>query len=374
MTLLSLFYKHKRGGFNKRLYKLYLALAVRAHVVHYIAVEDFPITHPNIIKHILWTPFRKKENLLFWGYFILMAPLYCMWIAIKNKVNKIIVFSSFYAFICSLTSILLRIKMVTFLRADVLRESYYERKSHIKNLGNALFESIGLKVSCLIVSNSKTLMQSISDRHKNLNSTVLPNNIEQEHYIKEEDKKLERENYGLSQDHFLIITASPLNRVKNIEFLIKAFSQVGIDRARLIIVGEDLNNTGERTRLEKMSINLGISSHTVFTGWLNEPIDIIATADLFVFPSQQEGSPNALLEALSCNVVCLGSRISEIAEILKYDELLFSLSSTEELTRKICKIILDRSYAGKLLALARERKKDYLFNWDQQAAKIVLEA
>jgi glycosyltransferase involved in cell wall biosynthesis len=123
-----------------------------------------------------------------------------------------------------------------------------------------------------------------------------------------------------------------------------------------------------------MSINLGMSSHTVFTGWLNEPIDIIASADLFVFPSQQEGSPNALLEALSCNVVCLGSRISEIAEILKYDELLFSLSSTEELTLKIRKTILDRSYADRLLALARERKNDYLFNWDHQAVKIVLEA
>jgi glycosyltransferase involved in cell wall biosynthesis len=374
MTLLSLFYKHKKGGFNKRLYKLYLALAVRAHVVHYIAVEDLPISHPNIIKHILWAPFRKQENFLFWGYFILMAPLFCVWITLKNRVNKIVVFSSFYAFICSLTSILLRIKMVTFLRADILKESYYERKSYIKNRVNALCERIGLKVSCLIVSNSKSLMQRTSSRYKNLTFAILPNNIEHEPSIKKEDKKRVRENHGLSEDQFLVATASPLNRVKNIEFLIKAFSRVDIDSARLIIIGEDLNNTGERERLEKISIDFGMFSHTVFTGWLNEPIKTIAATDLFVFPSLQEGSPNALLEALSCNIVCLGSRISEIAEILKYDELLFSLSSTEELTLKIRKMILDPSYAGRLLALARERKKDYLFNWDNQAVKTVLKA
>ncbi len=374
MILLSAFYKHKKGGFNKRLYKLYLALANRDHIVHYIAVEDFPIIHPNIIKHIFWAPFRKNENFLFWIYFTLMVPLYCVWVARKNKVNKIIVFSSFYAFVCSLSAILLHIKMVTFLRADVLRESYYERKPYIKNLANAFFERIGLKLSCLVVPNSKSLMQCISGRHKNLNFTILPNNIEHEHYVSKEDKALIRENYGLSKEYFIVVTAAPLNRVKNIEFLIQAFSKVGIDKARLIIIGDDLKHTGERDRLEKMSIDLEIYSQTIFTGWLEKPIDIIAAADLFVFPSLQEGSPNALLEALSCNIVCFGSRIPEIAEILQHDELLFSLSSTKELTLKIRKMILDPSYASRLLMLTRGRKNDYLFDWDHRAVKTVLEA
>ena len=101
-------------------------------------------------------------------------------------------------------------------------------------------------------------------------------------------------------------------------------------------------------------------------------MESIATSNLFVFPSLQEGSPNALLEALSCNISCLGSRIPEIVEILKEDELLFSISSPEELTQKIRRSISEPSYAKKILELSIKRKDDYQFNWDSRAVDIVL--
>jgi glycosyltransferase involved in cell wall biosynthesis len=372
MIFLSIFYKHKKGGFNNRLYKLYQALATRNHIVHYIAVEEFPIKHPNIIKHILWVPYSEKENFLFWSFFILLTPFYCFWIAKKNSINRIIIFSSFYAFVCSLAVILLRIKMVTFLRADIIRESRYENKPFFKLFLDYVFERIGLKLSHLVVPNSKSLMQNISLRNQNVNLVVLPNNIEYEYRINQRDKNTIRQRYGLSYKHFIIITAAPLNRVKNVGFLIQAFSKIESDIARLIIIGEDLKNTGERDRLEALSIELGINAKTIFTGWLDDPMESIAASNLFVFPSLQEGSPNALLEALSCNISCLGSRIPEIVEILKEDELLFSISSPEELTQNIRRNISEPSYAKKILELSIKRKDDYQFNWDSRAVDIVL--
>lgn len=371
MIFLSIYYKHKKGGFNNRLYKLYQALATRNHIVHYIAVEEFPIKHPNIIKHILWVPYSERENFLFWFFFILLTPFYCFWIAKKNSINRIIIFSSFYAFVCSLAVILLRIKMVTFLRADIIRESRYENKPFFKLFLDYVFERIGLKLSHLVVPNSKSLMQNISLRNQNVNLVVLPNNIEYEYRINQRDKNTIRQRYGLSDKHFIIITAAPLNRVKNIGFLIQAFFKLESDIARLIIIGEDLKNTGERDRLEALSIELGINAKTIFTGWLDDPMESIATSNLFVFPSLQEGSPNALLEALSCNISCLGSRIPEIVEILKEDELLFSISSPEELTQKIRRNISEPSYAKKILELSIKRKDDYQFNWDSRAVDIV---
>ena len=374
MIFLSIFYKHKKGGFNSRLYKLYLALANRNHIVHYIAVEEFPIKHPNIITHILWVPCIQKENFLFWFFFILLTPFYCFWIAKKNSINRIITFSSFYAFVCSLAVILLRIKMVTFLRADIIRESRYEKKPFYNLFLNYVFERIGLKLSCLVVPNSKSLKQNILNRNNNLNITVLPNNIEHVHRINQTQKNTIRRGYGLTNNHFIIITAAPLNRVKNIGLLIRAFSKLESDNARLIIIGEDLKYTGERDRLERLSIELGVNAKTIFSGWHDKPWESIAASDLFVFPSLQEGSPNALLEALSCDIACMGSRIPEIREILVEDELLFSVSSPEELTQKIRRCISDPSYAKKILELSIQRKHDYQFDWDSRGVDIVLGA
>jgi glycosyltransferase involved in cell wall biosynthesis len=224
------------------------------------------------------------------------------------------------------------------------------------------------------VVNSKSLKQNISQRNKSVNLTVLPNNIEYEYYINQHKKDAIRRQYGLSDKHFIITTAAPLNRVKNIGFLIEAFSQLEFSAARLLIIGDDIKNTGERKRLEKLSTKLGVAAKTVFTGWLDNPCDSIASADLFVFPSFQEGSPNALLEALSCNIACLGSRIPEIIEILYYEELLFSLSSTSELSQKIHKAIIDAKNREKISTLSNERKKAFVFDWKALAVNMITQA
>jgi glycosyltransferase involved in cell wall biosynthesis len=91
-------------------------------------------------------------------------------------------------------------------------------------------------------------------------------------------------------------------------------------------------------------------------------------------PTLQEGSPNALLEALACNIACLGSRIPEIIEILYYEELLFSLSSSSELGQKISKAVTDEKYRERLLSLSHKRKKAFDFDWETLAANMILQA
>jgi glycosyltransferase involved in cell wall biosynthesis len=374
MKILSIFYKHKEGGFNKRLYRLYLALANRDIAIHYIAVDALPIRHSNIKKHIIWTPFNNHTSLFFWGYFILIAPIYCTWVAWKNRVEKIVVFSSFYAAICGLAAVTLRLKMVTFLRIDVLKESTFEKKPLYKIWFNRIFERLGLFLSTLVVSNSKSLMAAIYSRNRNVNGTVLPNNIEHDIRLEDSDRIAIRSKYNLSKEHFIVATASRLNPVKNISFLIKALSEISFDSVRLLIIGEDFSDTGERKRLEGLVSRLGVTHNTIFTGWVDDPQNIIAAADLFVIPTLQEGSPNALLEALSCNITCLGSRIPEIIEILHYEELLFTLSSTSELCQKISQVIMDVKFRERILSLSNERKKAFVFDWETMAVNMILQA
>lgn len=371
MIVLSVFYKYKKGGFNKRLNRLMQALADHGDIVHFVAVEPYPLNHPNIKEHILSAPFSRSENAFFWAYFLCVAPFYCLWVAWKFRVDVITPFSAFYALICSPASLFLKIRMITFLRADIRRESGFERKSPIRIRLMLLMERIGLRCSSHIVPNSHTLGKAVRKRYGIDPSCILPNHIEKDLSVDEEERRRIRAEYSLAPDAFIIVTAAPLNRVKNIGFLIRAFSNVRMDSAHLLIIGEDLKNTGERKRLERLAADLGIRNRTSFTGWIDTPSHLITSADLFVFPSLQEGSPNALLEALACNIPVIGSRIPEISEILRDDELLFSLTRTAELTNKIRKSIMEPGYYERVLRLSKASKQVYTFDWKERVLEII---
>lgn len=374
MRILSTYYKHKPGGFNQRLYRLYRALAERNHRIHYIAAAPFPLAHPSIEAHILRIPYCSSEGAIFWTCFLLAAPLRCLLIAARRNIEKIIVFSGFYAAICSPAAVLLRRPLIVFVRADVVKESRLQGKGSLKIGLHRLLERVGLRFSTLVVANSRTLGQRISDRHRRLRFEVLPNNISKAVEIGAREKDRIRRRYRLGNEHFLVVTASPFNRVKNIDFLIRAFSTAAVERARLMLIGDDLIGSGERKRLERLVQDLHLQSQVIFTGWLDNPVHTVASADLFVTASAQEGSPNALLEALACSIACLGSRIPEIEEILGCDELLFSLDSTRELARKIRRAAEDENYRDQLKRLADQRKKAYMFDWEQAVAEIVRRA
>ncbi len=371
MNVLTVFYKHKRGGFNKRFYRLMLAIAENGDSVHYVAVESYPLDHPNIIGHVLPAPFKRSENSGFWLFFLFAVPLYIFWIACRYRADMVITFSGFYAFLCTPLRIISKLSVLTFLRADILRESSIEKKSTLRIHILLLMERIGLHFSDHIVPNSRTLGTAILRRYGRKPSWVLPNHIEKDVRLNGRKRSRIRSIYGLGQDDFIIVTASPINRVKNIGFLIRAFSALLIDSAHLLIIGEDINCTGEKIRLQRICTKYKSAERITFSGWVDSPFDLIAASDLFVFTSLQEGSPNALLEGLSCNIPCLGSKIPEIREILKYDELLFSLSSPSELSQKISRAIIDPVYYERILDLSRHRKEKYVFDWDNCALEIV---
>jgi len=371
MQILSVYFKHQPGGFTKRLYQVLAALAQNNHTVHYVAVRPYPLTLPGIEAHILPLPFRERENPLFWILFTVLAPIYCAWIARTHKIKSAVVFSSFYAFICAPAVVLADVKLVTFLRADVLREARFEQKPKLKMLVHRVLEWWGLKFSKRVIANSQTLADAVSKRCRHVSPVVLPNHIDVSFAGDRDQRVSQRRRYDLTDAEFTVATASPLNRVKNIDFLIKAFALAQLRPARLLIIGEDVKKTGERQRLEQLTAALTLQGQVVFTGWLQQPQHLIAACDLFVFPSYQEGSPNALLEALACRIPCLGSRIPEIAEILHYDDLMFDLGSPYQLAEKIKKSAADADFRKHLTKLVRLREKVYSFDWETAAVKLI---
>jgi glycosyltransferase involved in cell wall biosynthesis len=101
-----------------------------------------------------------------------------------------------------------------------------------------------------------------------------------------------------------LVAAGRLAPQKGFDILISAMKVVNqqLD-CRLIIFGE-----GElRSEFEAQITQMGLTERVALPGYVTEPLNEMAAADLFVLSSRFEGSPNALVEAMSTGVKVLAT-------------------------------------------------------------------
>jgi len=92
-----------------------------------------------------------------------------------------------------------------------------------------------------------------------------------------------------------------------------------------------------------------------FMGRVDNVGDFYSAMDLFVFPSREEALGSAILEAMSCGVPVIGSRVGGIPEVVQPGEngLLFASGDAGELFRCIVALADDAQLRAKLATQAR---------------------
>ncbi len=369
MNILSIVFKHKRGGYNRRLYELYVSLADQDHQVYYVSSEYLPVEHGNIHPLVSKIPFSSRENLLFWLMFLAAAVFHVISLSIRCRIDRIINFSPLYTLLCVYPIVFYKAPAITFIRADNLLHG----TNPLRNLFFYAADRVGLRLSSAIVSVNRQL-QSIYQGRFNLPAArfrVLPNNLPEMGRLEAMGKTGQRRRLGLDDARFLVATSGVFSPGKNLDFLIRTLADLRNSAIKLVLIGDEEARTGERHRLEELACQVGLADRVLFCGWQEDPLPLVACADLFVFPSRFEGSPNALLEALGCGIPCFGSRTPEIAEILDHDELLFSLATRTELARMIKRAATDISYYNLIKRLSQESGRRFLFDWSAAAVELV---
>jgi glycosyltransferase involved in cell wall biosynthesis len=95
----------------------------------------------------------------------------------------------------------------------------------------------------------------------------------------------------------VIGTVAPLRPEKNVGRLLRAFAMIGGRiPARLVICGDGI----ERSALERLAREIGISDRVVFTGRVM-PESVLGMFDIFALSSDTEQMPIALLEAMAAS-------------------------------------------------------------------------
>jgi sugar transferase (PEP-CTERM/EpsH1 system associated) len=114
-------------------------------------------------------------------------------------------------------------------------------------------------------------------------------------------------------------TVGRLQAVKDQQTLLRAFAQLLSsdpamrDRVRLLIVGD-----GPLLHpLRMLAESLGIAAFTWFSGAVENVPDLLATFDVFVLPSLNEGVSNTLLEAMACGIPIAATAVGGSKEIVQ---------------------------------------------------------
>lgn len=173
------------------------------------------------------------------------------------------------------------------------------------------------------------------------------------------------EKFGLTKDSYILFLGR-LVPEKGIRYLIEAFSKVNTDK-KLVIAGGSSDTDSFMNEMEEFGKG---DDRIIFTGFVQGEIldELYSNAYIYTLPSDLEGLPLSLLEAMSYGNCCLVSDIPECAEVVEDKALIFRKSDIQDLQAKLQDVCDHPETADEY----KKQSADFIcekYNWDDVVKK-----
>ncbi len=168
------------------------------------------------------------------------------------------------------------------------------------------------------------------------------------------------ERWGLGRGSYILFLGR-LVPEKRPELLIEAFRGLETDKC-LVIAGGSSDTSAYETALRQAAEG---DDRILFTGFVQgeELAELYSNAYCYVLPSDVEGMPMSLLEAMAYGCCCVTSDIPECADVLAGTGMTFERGSAAGLRQVLVSLLKDDGEARALGLTARKRALES-FGWD----------
>lgn len=189
-------------------------------------------------------------------------------------------------------------------------------------------------------------------------TTFIPNGIERPKCVKPE---IITEKYGLHKNEYILFLGR-LVPEKGVRYLIEAYKQIETKK-KLVIAGGASDSSEYVNLLNELAKD---DDRILFTGFVQgqELEELYSNAYVYVLPSDLEGMPLSLLEAMSYGNCCLVSDISECAEVVEDKAVTFSKGNVADLKEKLQRLCDNKD----VVETYKTEAAEFIcgkYNWDE---------
>ncbi len=169
-----------------------------------------------------------------------------------------------------------------------------------------------------------------------------------------------KKRFDLEKDSYILF----LGRIvpeKGLRYLIDAYK--GLNTEKKLVIAGDASDTDEF--LQELTSMAEEDSRIIFTGFVTGQLreELYSNAYVYVLPSDLEGMPLSLLEAMSYGNCCVVSDIAECTEVVENKAVIFRKSDTQDLMKKLQVLCDDKNIVQEY----KERAACFIcdkYNWD----------
>lgn len=217
-------------------------------------------------------------------------------------------------------------------------------------------ERTAAKCADEIIVLSESMQQYFQEKYGR-STHFIPNGIEHGEPVSAQEIT---EKYGLHKNDYVLF----LGRIvpeKGVHYLIEAFSKLNTNK-KLVIAGGASDSNEYYQHIQQMANQ---DSRVILTGFIQGQAlkELYSNAYIYVLPSDLEGMPMSLLEAMSYGNCCLTSDIPECAEVVEGHAAIFQHGSVDSLRKKLQELLENDDLVQRYKANAADYTVNK-YNWD----------
>jgi GalNAc-alpha-(1->4)-GalNAc-alpha-(1->3)-diNAcBac-PP-undecaprenol alpha-1,4-N-acetyl-D-galactosaminyltransferase len=338
ISLLIVLSQLRMGGAERAALKLAKSLSQRAYdikIITFTQDEDF-YELPEAIKRIQLDLARPAPTILHTLYNTVLRVWGLRKAILAEKPNVVLTMLPINDILTSLALFGTGIPQVISTR--VYPSIYSERRAL------SLMKRILYPLAKFIVSVSTGVDQAYSwiDASKR---TVIGNSPS---IVSADDMEVEAA-FQMPADKHYIVSVGRFVPDKNFALLVDSFGKIAVQNPdwNLMIIGDG----AQKDALAKQASDLGIAARVFLPGRTQKPFPVLKAANIFVLPSDYEGVPNVVLEAMACGLpVITTDYYGEPRDIICHDEngLIVPRSDAQAMADAMQRLIDDEELARKL--------------------------